>query len=150
MSHPIPLWHWMTTSVPSPSERSRLRLQAALSMAYLSAIDTYAQATTPHFVLLALTIQVVTLLHLTLLSSLTHTAGYVFPCPFPFLNEDHPSPAYTDAPLPVQRDPFLDSIRPRRRNQERCKAFFHSFHTGVTILSGERIYYGNTPEAWPS
>ncbi|KAF9652585.1 ARM repeat-containing protein [Thelephora ganbajun] len=41
----------------SPSERSRLRLQAAVSMTYLSAIDTYAQVTTPHFVLLALTIQ---------------------------------------------------------------------------------------------
>lgn len=48
----------VTTPGFSPSERSRLRLQAAVSMAYLSAIDTYAQATTPHFILLALTIQV--------------------------------------------------------------------------------------------
>jgi len=43
--------------IMSPSERSRLRLQAAVSLAYLSAIDTYAQATASHFVLLALTIQ---------------------------------------------------------------------------------------------
>lgn len=53
-----PLRRSVTTFAFSPSERSRLRLQAAISLAYLSAIDTYAQATTPHFALMALTIQV--------------------------------------------------------------------------------------------
>ena len=57
-----------STSTPSdnsafsPSERSRLRLQAAVSMAYLSAIDAFTQVTTPHFISLALTIQVLILL----------------------------------------------------------------------------------------
>ena len=98
------------TFTSSPSERSRLRLQAAVSMAYLSAVDTYAQATTPYFVSLALTIQVVKYLRPVTLPVLTHPAGYMFSCPFSFLNEDHSSPTYTSAPLPVQRDSFLNGV----------------------------------------
>ena len=116
-------------------------------MAYLSAIDAYAQVTTPQFVLLALTIQVVTPLCLTALSSLTYPAGSVFSRPFPFLNEDNTSLAYAGPPLPVQHNPFLDSIRSRRRNQEYCKGSFYGPCTRLTIWSGERVHYGDTPEA---
>lgn len=56
--HPALLKHRVKTSAFSPSERSRLRLQAAVSLAYLSGVDAYAQVTVPHFVLLALTMQV--------------------------------------------------------------------------------------------
>lgn len=56
--HPVLLQRRVTVSAFSPSERSRLRLQAAVSLAYLSGVDTYAQVTVPHFVLLALTMQV--------------------------------------------------------------------------------------------
>jgi sister-chromatid-cohesion protein PDS5 len=100
----------LITSASSPSERSRLRLQAAVSMAYLSAVDTYAQATTPYFVSLALTIQVAKFLRPITVLVLTHSAGYMLSCPFPFLNEDHSSPTYTGASLPVQRDSFLNGV----------------------------------------
>lgn len=150
ISYTIPLRRGVTTSAFSSSERSRLRLQAAVSLAYLSAIDAYAQVTAPHFVLLALTIQVITSLCLTLLSTLTHPAGRLFPCPFPVLNEDHPSLAYTGVTFPVQHYPFLDSIRSRRRNKEYCKDPLHSFSVGLTVWSGERIYYGDAPETWAS
>ena len=106
----ISLRHLVVIPEFSASERSRLRLQAAVSMAYLSAIDTYAQVTAPHFVLLALTIQVTLPSCTTPSPTLTQPAGCVFPRPFPFLNEDHPSPAHSSTPLPVQRDSFLDSI----------------------------------------
>ena len=79
-------------------------------MAYLSAIDAFAQVTTQHFVSLALTIQVATLLCLSPYYALTHPAGYLFPRPFPFFNENSPPPAHAGAPFPVQHDPFPDSI----------------------------------------
>lgn len=68
----------MTTYTFSPSERSRLRLQAAVSMAHLSAIDAFARVTTSHFVLLALTMQVVRPLCLTPLPNLTRPQDACF------------------------------------------------------------------------
>jgi len=41
---------------------------------------------------------------------LTRPAGYLFPCPFQFLDENNSPSAYAGAPLPVQHDPFLDGI----------------------------------------
>ena len=42
---------------------------------------------------------------------LTHPAGYLFPRPFPFLDENNTPPAYAGSSLPVQHDSFLDGIR---------------------------------------
>lgn len=42
----------------SPRVKSRLRLQAALSLAHLSTVEKFAEKIAPNFVLLAVTIQV--------------------------------------------------------------------------------------------
>lgn len=74
----------------------------------------------------------------------------MFPRPFPLLNEDRPSPTHSGAPLPVQHNSFLDSVRPGRRNKEYCEVLFHCFCAGLTPWIGERIRYGDVAETWAS
>jgi len=81
---------------------------------------------------------------------LTYPAGYLFPRPFPFLDENNPPPAYAGAPLPVQHNSFLDGVRSGRRNKEYRENPFHNPCARLTTWSGKRIYCGNTPETWTS
>lgn len=77
MSNVVPL---MSSYFSSPKFKSRLRLQAAISLLHLSTIDAYANATAADFIWLAIMVQVSAYPLEFTFNSLTHALlGSLFP-----------------------------------------------------------------------